>query len=686
MPSRLSCSGAATARPAVLRACASCTSRSVYLSATVTALLLCPVRHGLHWGTGDHALFSGPAAQQLVGYTMDAHESPLLRRPIQCVAGSAFISCDTAFSRAQLLWGNLNHTSVAGLFPGPAETVCSSSTASTTEFLGLDSFLVILGGLWARISREVVHFYAMTKQTIRMELCHGQHPLKGHSRSVFTKSATSITIFFGLIYVFMAVGLLAAAISPMETRSVDIHEPHMWVKFLDAQKWRVDYLVTKAQIYGVLSLFMGLCCFIRKINGEKTSNIKHLSYNNLFRPVQLVFVLILFNINSVESVCTTCRGAVDGCAGGSTCPWLTTVATNAAAVVATATTGLICAKSLLPPGLLQAFSRSALDNILLLARMPAAGTPFSMSSTTTVAELRMAYRQGRISKSDVAEGISTLVSNVGSDAADLTRLQMQIKTIELELSEPEPQARTELGGVYVYIMAKISQFVLKSQAPGWVRTVQEKSGASMAAALHFPAAGVADATVPMMVELFVLFVHAFGLEHLHTVGPFVHKVVHESVLIQDYTWLYAFELLIIYLKVLDERRSNVSMGSIWESGSQDTFAKNAEKAARQRWGANFMFFRTHGGNPGKQPAQSGITINKDQAKLKWNGKFTKGAKPCLTFNNGRDNHPRACLMPDGTCKFDHVCDHFLEGGQKCLATDHGRHACTNPNKSERRQQ
>ena len=34
----------------------------------------------------------------------------------------------------------------------------------------------------------------------------------------------------------------------------------------------------------------------------------------------------------------------------------------------------------------------------------------------------------------------------------------------------------------------------------------------------------------------------------------------------------------------------------------------------------------------------------------------------------------------------HVCDHFLEGGQKCLATDHGRHACTNPNKSERRQQ
>ena len=216
----------------------------------------------------------------------------------------------------------------------------------------------------------------------------------------------------------------------------------------------------------------------------------------------------------------------------------------------------------------------------------------------------MAYRQGRISKSDVAEGISMVVANVGSDAADLTRLQMQIKTIELELSEPEPQARTEIGGVYVYIMAKISQFVLKSQAPGWVRTVQEKAGASMAAALHFPAAEIADATVPMMVELFVLFVHAFGLEHLHTVGPFVHRVVHESVLMHDYTWSYAFELLIIYLKVLDERRSNVSMGSIWDSGSQDTFSKNAEKAARQRWGANFVFFRTHEGNLGSSAAST----------------------------------------------------------------------------------
>ena len=87
----------------------------------------------------------------------------------------------------------------------------------------------------------------------------------------------------------------------------------------------------------------------------------------------------------------------------------------------------------------------------------------------------MAYRQGRISKSDVAEGISNLIMNAGSTNEELTKLQMQIKALELELSEAEPQSRTELGGVYVYILAKISQFVLKTNAPVWARA-QSASG------------------------------------------------------------------------------------------------------------------------------------------------------------------------------------------------------------------
>ena len=189
----------------------------------------------------------------------------------------------------------------------------------------------------------------------------------------------------------------------------------------------------------------------------------------------------------------------------------------------------------------------------------------------------------------------------------------------------------------------------------------------------------------MICHLFVMVVHAFGLEHLHAVGPFIHRVVNESVWLHDYTWSYAYELLLIYLKALDERRMGISMANIWDSGSQDTFAKNAAKSAVQRWGPDFAFFRTHGGIPGnKQSAASTSAAAANNAgattNTKWNGRFTKDAKPCLTFNNGRSEHPRSCLLADGTCKFNHVCDHFLDDGKKCGSAAHGRHACDNPNK------
>ena len=323
--------------------------------------------------------------------------------------------------------------------------------------------------------------------------------------------------------------------------------------------------------------------------------------------------------------------------------------------------------------------------LALACGMPPAGTPFDLTSATTAADLRIAYRQGRLSKADVAEGISSLISrHSSSSATDLTLLQMQIKTLELELSEPEPQSRTEIGGVFVYILSKISQFVLKTRTPQWARNVQERSGASLAATLYFPAPQIADGAVPMICHLFVMVVHTFGLEHLHAVGPFIHRVVNESVWLHDYTWSYSYELLLIYLKALDERRTGISMANIWDSGSQDTFAKNAAKSAVQRWGPEFALFRTHGGIPGnKQSAATSATAASNAGaatNVKWNGRFTKDAKPCLTFNNGRTEHPRSCLLADGTCKFNHVCDHFLDDGKKCGSAAHGRHACDNPNK------
>ena len=247
--------------------------------------------------------------------------------------------CDAPFVRGSSLWERFNVTSAAGQFPGPAAAVCSGTTASTSEFFGLDFLLMILGELWARVSRELVHFYAMTMQSERMDLCNDQHPLEGQQRSVISKSTTSITTISGLIYILVILGLLAAVFSPWRTRLTGILKPHC----LDGgyaqarKKGRVYYYVTKAQIQSVFASLAGICYYISNVNREKITYNMNLSNNFMMRPAQMVILFILLNINSVQSTCMTCRGAVDGCAGGSTCPWLTTVASNAAAVVATAT-------------------------------------------------------------------------------------------------------------------------------------------------------------------------------------------------------------------------------------------------------------------------------------------------------------------------------------------------------------
>ena len=112
-------------------------------------------------------------------------------------------------------------------------------------------------------------------------------------------------------------------------------------------------------------------------------------------------IVLLLNLPTIDAVCSTCRGAVDGCTGGAACPWLTTVAANAAVVVATATTGAISIAALLPSDLIRAFPRNVLEKIRRLARLPPPGTFFEFDpATTTVASLRAALAQGLIDNSE----------------------------------------------------------------------------------------------------------------------------------------------------------------------------------------------------------------------------------------------------------------------------------------------
>ena len=67
----------------------------------------------------------------------------------------------------------------------------------------------------------------------------------------------------------------------------------------------------------------------------------------------------------------------------------------------------------------------------------------------------------------------------------------------------------------------------------------------------------------------------------------------------------------------------------------------------------------------------------------WNNKATASAEhTCHAFNLGPPSgkHGKGHLLPDGTCKFAHKCDAYVNNkgpGGRCHG-DHPRHKCTNP--------
>ena len=89
--------------------------------------------------------------------------------------------------------------------------------------------------------------------------------------------------------------------------------------------------------------------------------------------------------------------------------------------------------------------------------------------------------------------------------------------------------------------------------------------------------------------------------------------------------------------------------------------------------------------PAARLASPGDTPGTAVGKVKWNGKDTPSSKrACFTFQFKGREHPPGSLLPDGTCKFAHVCDHFIVGhgdGARC-GRKHGRWECDHPDRKQ----
>ena len=87
--------------------------------------------------------------------------------------------------------------------------------------------------------------------------------------------------------------------------------------------------------------------------------------------VMFWLVALLFLFDPVGAVCVHCLGNVPGCGGSDSCPLMTGVTDNAAALAASASTLVVVAK-LLPNKILRVLPRSVLDTIKSMVNKPTA--------------------------------------------------------------------------------------------------------------------------------------------------------------------------------------------------------------------------------------------------------------------------------------------------------------------------
>ena len=114
-------------------------------------------------------------------------------------------------------------------------------------------------------------------------------------------------------------------------------------------------------------------------------------------------------------------------------------------------------------------------------------------------------------------------------------------------------------------------------------------------------------------------------------------------------WEQAYCLFIIYLEAIEDSRGVLNLANVFAAGAQDTRLK----AANQRYSQ--MFCQTCDDQDDKDK-------EKDKGANKWNNRDSPNANGiCKTYNFRDAEHPKKHLFKDGTCKFRHVCNHWVTG-------------------------
>ena len=403
-----------------------------------------------------------------------------------------------------------------------------------------------------------------------------------------------------------------------------------------------------------------------------------------YRGFCVLWLFLIHFASPITAVCTYCFGDGQGCKGNAaTCPWNVGVAANVAAVGAGGA-ALITLEQLLPPRYLRLFTRAVLQTLGIISSKPKGGANFSFVGKTVTA-IYDAVVGGLAAKDEAVRHINEQLTNEESkpepNAALVKQLERGLNMVQ------KASVKVSLGditdGVFLFVLAKLSgntcgdvgSFDLCVE----ISEGEESSNAVSSGSRRFSASMKRPRTLEQMYALlhqFQMVAITTGLTNLMSVGPFLEDVVYEPVRLGVLDWPVAFELMICYLRMVENdptqwRLSNV----VASSGGMD--AKRAEAARIARGLYSPSHFRRSRGEPRDVNDTNGAkdgTVYKGEVR----GDNSAGNKGCTAWNLGNKHLAKNVDANTGRCRFRHACDQYVTdkgpGGQ-CLG-NHKRGDCT----------
>ena len=409
--------------------------------------------------------------------------------------------------------------------------------------------------------------------------------------------------------------------------------------------------------------------------------------------------ILAFNLDDarVDATCPMCHGYISSCTwspSNQQCPSIDEPTANRA-ILAGATGTISLAKSI-GARFLRAFTRAELTAVTTIAARPPPGTPVVIAAGTKLKEIGIYLSQGLVSM----EQVSLLYAGFIDEESDADKKKELMNNLKLIMSLKDlpgvSGAQADVGepyGAYTWLLAMMVGFVTSGTIVAKSTLGPASSSASSGAGSRHTAKLLRPKTLLDFFEvmnLYIMFYTSLGFGATALITQFFEFVVFDTIRIRKKEWYVAFELLVVLLRKVEDS-VELTIGTVMQEVYLNGAMDEAMEAAKVHFAA---FFRTRGGTPQLSLLDLGTTKDNGGAGVKWNGKFnTKpDAKPCFAFNSGVEHDPSK-LTSDGTCKFAHVCDHWVSDqgpGGRCLGkkgtAGHARHACDNPHKCDAKAQ